>query len=366
MNGYRIRKRLGIICTWGVVSLLLCSCGMQQPETPLMVVEDSDDTVEYNFATAEKGDVVLTQRVMCTYKQQADQEISFSLTGRLVDKVYVQEGDLVKKGDLLAELSAGNLERQIEDLEYRISRNQLLLEYADKNEELDISQAWVNYLFNGYPFSKEALDESIASIQQRYRYQREDSEDALELDRMQLAKLQQEFQYCRVYAGMDGKVYKLKEHLEDSTSKDGEVIMTIVDNSQCLFEAKIPEYADCFKEGETVSMTVVTGSAPGQYELLPYQIENWGEVQQFTVFSGPTTTGIEVGTNGTMQFVVDSRQQVLCIPKTAVNSADGKYFVYVADEDNMRQVRWVEVGLVGDDMAEILDGLEEGEKVIRK
>ena len=365
MGKYRMSARIWIFCVCGAAGILLCGCEQQEPEAPLVIVEDSDDTLTNDYIIAGVGDVVLTGKMRCTYRQQKDQEISFSLSGRLVDKVYVEEGDIVKKGDLLAELSAGRLERQIEDLEYRIARNQLLLDYTEMNEALDISQVWVDHLFNGY-YDDKGREEAIAGIQKSYRYQREDCEDALELDRLELEGLKLELASCRVYAGMSGMIYRLQEHLENSTSKEGEVIMLIVDNSRCLFEAEAPEYKDCFREGETVEMSVISGAAAGQYELLPHDIENWGEVQQFSVYDGPMTTGIEVGTNGTIEFLLDKREQVLCVPKTVLYSADDRYYVYVADEDGMRQIRWVEIGLSGDSMVEILSGLEEGEKVIRR
>lgn len=365
MGKNRMSAGVRIFCICGMAGVLLCGCGQEAEDKSLIIVEDSDDTLSNDFIYAGVGDVVLTGKMRCTYRQQKDQEISFSLSGRLVDKVYVEEGDIVKKGDLLAELSPGKLEQQIEDMEYRIARNELLLEYTEVNEALDISQVWVNYAYNGY-YDEAGRDGAIADIQKNYRYQREDGSDALELDRRKLEELKEELARCRVYAGMGGMVYRLKERLENSTSKEGETIMTIVDNSQCLFETEAPEYNDCFREGETVGMSVLTGTAAGQYELLPYALEDWGEVQQFSVYVGPMTTGIEVGTTGTIEFELDKREQVLCVPKTTVNSAEGRYYVYVTDEDGMRQIRWVEIGLIGDDMVEIRSGLEEGEKVIRR
>lgn len=365
MGKYRWSAGIRMLCACSAAAALLCGCEKQAPEEePFIVVEGSDDTLSNDYIIAGIGDVILTGEMRCTYRQQKDQEISFALTGRRVDQVYVEEGDTVKKGDLLAELSAGNLERQIEDLEYQISRNEMLLEHMEASEALEISQIWVNHLFNKH-YDAEGRDEAIASVQQSYRYQKEDTGDALELDRRKLEELKRELSNCRVYAGMNGVIYKLQDRLVDSTSKEGETIMTIMDNSHCLFEAEKPEYSDFFKEGETVAMTVISGSAAGQYELLPYEMEKWGEIQQFEVYTGPMTTGIEVGTRGTIEFELDRREQVLCIPKGLVYAADDKTYVYVTDEDGMRQIRWVETGLSGDSMVEIVSGLEEGERVIR-
>lgn len=358
-------KRQHRVLVFIAALMLLGGCGEQAPEPSVIVVESSDDTLSYDYVIAGIGDVILTEKLNCTYRQQKEQEISFSLTGRLVDKVYVEEGDTVKKGDLLAELSAGTLEEQIEDLEYRITRNQILCDQAETNEALEISKAWVDHLFNHY-YDREGLDTVIEGIRERYRYQREDREDALDLDRRKVEGLRRELAYCRVYAGMDGVVYKLQEHLENSTSKEGKTIMLIVDNSRCLFEVEDPAYKDFFQEGETVTMSVSVGDAAGRYELLPYAMQEWEDVLQFSVYEGPVTAGIEVGTTGTIRLVTDSREQVLCIPKTAVSSAEDRYYVYVADEDGMRQIRWVETGLFGDDMVEIISGLEEGERVIRR
>lgn len=363
-NDRTLKKlRLSFACLSAAV--LLCSCG-QQEEAPFMKVEDSNDTITYDYCTVERGDVVLTQQIRCTYVQQDGQEVSFSMTGRRVDKVYVSEGDNVKKGELLAEFDVGNLKSRIEDLEYRVARNERLLEYTEINEALDISQVWVNFVYNHYPADKKEVEKNVSSIQENYNRQREDLRDALELDRMELDIMRQELKNSRVYAGINGIIYGIQEDLEGSTSKEGQVIMTVIDNSKSLFETNAVEYAGYFREGETVSMTVMGGSAPGKYELLPYNMSNWGEVLQFSIYDGPATTGIEVGTGGTMYLTLDSRKDVLFVPKSAINSADEKYYVYVADEDNMRQIRWVETGLFGDDSVEILSGLEEGEKVIRR
>ena len=348
--------------------LMLGACGTEQTESNTIIVDKEENTISYEFSVAEIGDVELSEKIRCTYKQQKEQEAGFSITGRLVNKVYVEEGDAVKKGTLLAELSSGTLKRDIEDLQYWIAKNELQLKQIEENEALDIQDAWVRHINSGGGTGVAAKDteDYVESIQQNYRYQKEDCEDTLELDRQKLAKLQKELSCCKVYAEIDGIVYKVKEDLYGSTSKAGETVITVVDNTQCLFEAQAPEYADCFHEGEEVEMIINVGTASGTYTLLPHDIASWGDVQQFTILDGPMTSGIEVGTSGTIQFVMSKKEQVLCIPVTTLNEADGKYYVYVVDETGMRQVKWVEVGLIGNTTVEILNGLEEGEKVIRR
>ncbi|MCH5338266.1 MAG: efflux RND transporter periplasmic adaptor subunit [Acetatifactor sp.] len=369
-NGLKNGRKKGLkrICVCTAAVLLLCSCGQKEEEDNILTIERDGTDLTYEYGMAEIGDMVKTEKIRCTYRQMNEEEVSFSLTGRLVDRVYVQEGDSVKKGDLLAELSSKELERAIEDLEYDIARYELLLSYTDINEEYDISGYWVNYLYYSgmSQYDKEYLESRIESTQQAYRYLREDYSDIIEADKKELEKLKQELCSSRIYAGIDGVIFKMKSGLEGSTSEAGEVVINIYDTSLCLFEASTPEAAGYFTEGETVSMTIYFASNAGQYELMPWHMDEWGEKQWFSIYSSPEEANLEVGTTGSIEVVSARRQDVLKVPKEAVHPAGDANYVYVMNSDNIREVKWIETGLYGDDAVEILDGLTEGERVILK
>lgn len=358
--------RLRGICALAAAALL-CGCAGQEEPDDIVGIETDEEGISYEFGEAQVTDVVCTQRVTCKFRQMDEQEVSFPMGGRRVDRLYVAEGDKVKKGQLLAELSSLELERRIEDLEYGIQRNQLRLEYLDANEDIAVSSLWVDYLYgSGQGAGKEALDQRVEQLKEGNRYTREDLSDTIEMDRKELEELKQELASSRVYAGMDGVIYDLKENLVGSTSQMGEVIMTVMDTSVSLYEAQAPALAGYFKEGEPVSMTISFGDGAGNYLLLPWKMDQWGDTQIFEVSEGPEQAATEVGTSGIITVVTDSRQNVLAVPTAAVKNAGEKHYVYVLGEDEVREMRWVETGLFGDSLVEILDGLEEGEKVILK
>lgn len=339
----------------------LFGCRQTAEEDTVVMLEQEQEEVTYKLGEVQKKDIVQTQKVKCTYKQMKDQEVSFSLGGKRVEKVYVRKGDTVKKGQLLAQLSGGNLDSRIEQLEYYIARNKLLLEYADVNEANDISERWVQEIYNGWP----GAEESVKSIQKNYRYQKEDLQDAIDLDETELAKLKAEKNASSVYAQMDGVVYSIKDGLEGSTSKKDEVVMTVIDSTECIFVTESPELVSSFQEGVTVSMNL-TGKNTGTYELMPYKMETWGEEQYFSIFSGPDNEGMEVGTYGYIDLVTDSKTNVLAVSNKAIYKAGDEYYVYVVGENNMREVQWIQIGLAGDDDTEVVEGLQEGDKVILK
>ncbi len=340
---------------------LITGCG--EIETPPTVVVNTEtETLSYSFSTVLYDTVVCTKKVECKYQQTKEQEISFSETGRYVDAVYVREGDSVKKGTLLCELSSESLESEIERLEYNITRNNLMLSYLDEKENIDIQYAWINS--NG---NSEAAKESVKDIQESYDKQRVSYEDSLEFDNLELSEKKKLLSGSRLYASMDGVVYDLEDDLLGSTSKKGEVIMTIVDNDNGIFVSGLDDYEGLFTEGETYELSVSLGTSTGIFEITPLNMDKWEKgYQAFSVVLAPENVSLEVGNIGSVSLVTDSKENVLTLPKSVVHESDGEKYVYVVDDDNMREVKWIKTGLEGDDLIEIVSGLSEGDEVVKK
>ena len=348
-------------------ALLASGCGQAaDQEDTLLVIEQEAEPISYEMATVTLGDVQKTQRIKCTYQQLNDESLSFGISGKSVDKVYVQEGDTVEQGQVLAELSGSSRQEDIARLEYQIARNQLQLEYSRINEDYEISSLWLNFLYQSgqSQAERQRLEENVAQVQQNYTYAREDYQDAIDLDRLQLELLQSEASASRLVAGITGTVSYIQEGLEGSTSVRGEEVITIIDGSECLFMTETPEYADCFQEGVEIAMEITSGSGAGEYTLVPHEMEKWGEQQLFALAAGGEDAVIEVGTTGSVTVILDQWSQVLCVPSSAVHNADGRDYVYVLGADQMREVKWIETGLYGDSTVEVLSGLAEGERVI--
>ena len=137
-------------------------------------------------------------------------------------------GDAVVKGQLLAELVNDQAESRIDELEYQIARNSLLLEHLEENENNELSARWLQFLYRsrGTKEEEEALKESIRQLQTNDEYMREDYQDAIDLDRMELEGLKKSDAESRVYSKMNGTVSWMKENLEGSTCTRDEIIMS--------------------------------------------------------------------------------------------------------------------------------------------
>lgn len=349
------------------IGVIIATCSCSQPvENPTVVVDSGMSNVSFTLIPVQYSDVVLTKKLDAIAVQSKDQEVSFSMTGKYVDKVYVRKGDVVKKGDVLCELSSSLLESEIKDLEYSVKRNELSLEYSIINEELAIQRQWVNAMSPYSYASTDDVKKSVEGIQESYARERLLINDSLEFDREELNKKKTELKNSRLYATMDGTVYKIKENLQGSTTKADEIIMTIIDSSECFFSVADIESKDLFHDGDRIDMTVSYSSSSGDYIVTPYEMENWTDKLIFKVLSQPDTANVEVGTYGSIKIPLDFREHVLSIPKNLLHNVEDKYFVYTLSDENVREIRYIEVGLIGDDRVEVISGLTEGEKVVKK
>ena len=360
-----MKKRFKLCAVLLVASTLVLSACTKEEEVPLVIVDSEDDVMSFNLIPVTYDDVVQNGKIDCTYVQTNSQEVSFDQTGKYVDKVYVKEGEKVKKGTLLCELSSDSLQKSIDELTYKIKRNELLLGYSETNEQLAIQDRWVARVGSMYDTDEKAK-EDVAEIQKSYARERELINDSLEFDRQELSKKQKELRASRLYAKMDGKVYKLKQNLEGSTSKAGTVIMTIVDDTNCLFSSTAMEYKDLFKEGTAVDMKIIYSNAAGDYLVMPYNMNEWDDQMLFSIYDGPDNSEIEMGVMGTISVEIAKKEHVLSVPKDTVHLAGDKAFVYTLSDENVREIRYIEVGLMGDERVEVLSGLTEGEKVLKK
>lgn len=360
----KIRRAAALLCA---AVFGLSGCGGQEEEEEIIVQLQQEQKSPYTMTYVSVGDVVLTQQIRCTYRQVTQENVSFSVSGKTIENVYVQKGDPVVKGQLLAELAGSDRQTEIEELEYRIARNELLLSYTDIDKNYERSGRWWTYIYqsSGSEEEEERLQKALESIEQTYRYKQEDYQDQIDLYTMQLERILAEVAQTRIYAGMDGEVSFVKSGLKGSTSTEGEMVIQVIDSARCLFTSNQTEYGAYFEENEPVEMTIREGASVVTLEVYPYDMDHWEDRISFEL-PEETALTMAVGTNATITLVLESREQVICVPSNAVHGSEDGDYVYVLGKNDIREVRWIETGLHGDGLVEVVSGLTEGESIILK
>lgn len=362
----KVKLRIGLMFSMGLF-LLATGCEDKPQEAPPLVLESGDEAAEYSLTEVMRGTLEETVSIPCYYRKNAEQEVYFPVSGKQIRRICVQEGDIVKKGDLLAELAIGNIEDQIDELEYRIKRNELQLAYIDEDEKLDEESRYYSLVYMSKRSEEDVEDynKQLQVSRDRNEQRRNSYRDSIEFDKKKLSALQTQLAQSRVYAQFDGKVSSVEKGLIGTTSNIEKCIMTVVDDQEGYFEAQKEDMVP-YLTAESYSMKVMFGNGRGDYELVPRDRDKWSDKQYFSILKGDNTEGLEVDDKGDITVVTARKENALYLPNECIRNAGDKNYVYVVTEEGLRDVVWVTVGLHGDGVTEIVDGLDEGDKVIRR
>ncbi len=353
----------GILSVVLIQAMLCTGCALLPKEKEIVqVVTVQPETIEeYEMAEVKRAQVQLTQPVYCKYSQLKEEQLSFAAEGRRVKYVYVEIGDSVKAGDILAKMDIDDLEQSVAELDHSIERNQLQLQHTLELKEFDLQQAKKDYQAgrigaSEYKQRQEQIEASYQETIQNY-------EDTLYIAELRLERYQTELQGSVLYAGIDGTVSYIRGGLEGSRIAAGTNAITIIDSSQCAFQTNDMEYAEYFKAGDKVTLLNSNGT---EYETTVMSAEEAPDTEHVYLALDELDFTLAVGTRATATLVLEQREDVLSLPKSAVHHAGNTYYVFIEDENGLKQVKYVTVGLNGDKLYEITGGLSEGEIVIKK
>ena len=172
---------------------------------------------------------------------------------------------------------------------------------------------------------------------------------------MRLEDCRTKLQNRRLYAGIDGIITYARSVRKGDRIAAGEKLVVIEDSASSAFCAD-NRYWQYFQPGQEYTITV------GDAQYL-------AQVVSDTDIGLPETDKtielyLEDGDRGSVTLVLDSREDVLMIPESAVSNTKGNTVVYYQDEHGMKNYKIVEVGMAANGMIEVISGLTEGECII--
>lgn len=351
-TGKRIITMTALLCASSVV---LGGCGLfsgeEEKESISIVRENMAD--DYNVINCEKRDVVLTSTVSCSYTQLMEENLAFSVGDKTVAFVYVNEGDEVKEGDLLAKLDVEQLEKDNVTMAEEIEKNELLIKQADEMIEF-----YENKL-NSQSLSLSSK-ESYLSKHQKLREKRRDYGDANEFDRIKISANEQQIAAGSLYAGMDGNISFIKNNLLGSNANAQEKVITILNAGVCGFQTNDRYAVDYIHVGDRV--TVEINSSDVTYDATVTQVDK--DAFKIIYELDQPDYSIPMGTRGKITVVRGEAKNVMSLPTTCVFQTEDFSYVYILNDDGVREMRKVEVGIWGDEYVEITGGLSETDTVI--
>jgi len=362
----RQKSKLLLVCVLCVWMLSSCALLPQEEAVRSAPVVRAYTRPEYQTAQVERGDLIQTAKVSCSYIPVQSASLSFSLDDEYIDRYMVQAGDYVEKGQLLAQLQLGDLETRILNAQNEIEVIKLQTEYQEKLFALEQRRLAVTTAQMDAAEKAEAYEK----VQKDFETVLRSLQDSLTLQELSLRTLEEALQQRQIRAPFAGTVTKVSRFNDGDRSEFGVGVITLVDSTRSIFRAST-EHWDRFAVGDPYVITTLQN----QYQAVVVSEDELGLAPQnrmegkrgyvYFALSQPSFE-LEDGDNGTVEIVLDERRDALHVPAKAVSAADGQPIVYYLREDGMKAYKPVETGVTINGRTEILSGLVEGESIVVK
>ena len=280
---------------------------------------------------------------------QAD--IAAKIDARLT-KVYVREGDYVKKGQVLAEYETVDAGADL--LSARGSYEDALANY--QRAKLDFER--YSQLFEQGAISQQAFD--------NYKYSLDNAQGKLNSASGTLQAMQSKYDATQIVAPANGTIYK-RYYQEGYYAKAGTPVFSIADVSKLKIVVNVPEgnvggiavgnearikvsaYPDLKLVGKIVRIAPVA-DLPSHTFLTEISVDN--------------PKNLKAGVYATVYLTGEPKHDVLTIPPYAIVMRDDQRTAYVVKDDGVVNRRVLSVGYMNDDVAEILTGLTENDRIV--
>ncbi len=356
------------------------------------------------LAKVERGD--LAKSVVATGKVEPITKVEVkSKASGIVTKLFVDTGDKVKKGQLLAQLDKVEIEAQVEQSRAALQAadaNRTSAEADSQRAKVDAEGPDVPLLKRGYDralgmakdgvVSQSALDDADKDYKMALNKQNVAKAQVTVLqakiaqaqaqvaeDRANLQQLEEQLGYTDIESPIDGVILSRDVEMGDAVSSilvlgsSATLVMTLGDTSQVYVKGKVDE-SDIGKVYLGQAARIKVESFKDKTfngvvtKISPMGVEK-DNVTTFEVRVSINNPGGELKAEMTAnaEIVLEEHPKVLQIPEGAIMyDKDKKASVDVPDpsaKDGMRKVA-VNIGISNGAKTEVLSGLKEGDQVV--
>ncbi len=300
--------------------------------------------------------------------------------GLRIVEVLADEGEAVKKGQVLALLVSDTLEAQLAQNKATRARAEAAIAQATSNiASAEARQVEArNALERGKPlrqsgYMSEATLDQRESAARTASAQLAASKDALKLAEAELAQAQaagRELEWRRsrteIAAPADGIISRRVARVGGFAAGAGDALFRIVARGEIELEAEVPETRlSRLKEDQKAEVQVVGGAtAAGKVRIVSPEIDRQTRLGRTRIFIGQSDT-IRVGAFARAS-VETARSRGISVPSGALQYAENGTTSVLAVLDGVVRARPVKVGLVAGARTEIVEGLTAGEMVVAR
>ena len=329
---------------------------------------NTEDVVDYE--TELPFYTTLDTKIVATGKLNPEEEIELKpqISG-IVDKILVEEGDLVQKGDLIAKIRVVPNEQSLVSAQSRIKTAKFSYDNAktlfDRNKSLYEKVVISRQDFENNELSLNQAQENYTQAQNDYQIIRQGS-----ISGGGSAN-------TNIVAQIPGTILEIPvregdQVIQSNNFNAGTTIATVADMSKMIFEGKVDE-SEVGKLEEGKEIKVILGAInekefPAKLTFVaPKGVEESGAVQ-FVIKADVTVESsnkIRAGYSANAEIEVESKDSILVIREALLqfNRITEKPFVELLTNDGSFRTKNVEIGISDGINIEITEGLNEADRI---
>ena len=321
----------------------------------------------YRTQTATNGDIILKTVASGSIQPRQEILIKPQVSG-IVRVVHIEAGDIVKTGDVLAEVMIVPNMSALSSAENRLSRAQISLD--DANRTYDRNSA----LFEQGVLSAMDLQRDEISLKQA-KEELLSAEDNMRIVKEGVTARGGSASNTLVRSTIDGMVLdvpikKGNSVIEANNFNDGTTIASVADMQDLTFVGKIDESeVEKLHKGMDIQLTI--GAIEDEFypasleHISPKGVEESGAIQFEIKAAVLLEEGqfLRAGYSANAEVVLDKRTSVLTVSEMLVQYQGSNPYVEVEIAPNTYEKRDVELGLSDGLSVEIISGITAEERI---
>ena len=357
------------------LGLSVSGCGEQEKDIPTLMEPVG---VEIDTEEVKRGDLEDLSWYAGTVVPHVE-SLCFTEDG-VMETVYVQVGEFVTKGQVLAKVSQESLEEEIKNLEQQIQDMVKKGEYNDrqtqaqiKAEDLELELMFEKGEAYQWKHGITLLDYNIRYFENEVKkLSFEQSKELRDFElahmRRQLKQLKAQVGNQKILAPFDGQVVFVADYSKGNRVPGFETVICLADESRLNIVSEFISESDLLSAEEIYCKI---GDKEYPLEYIPYTTEEYLKMvlsgkNMETRFQIEAQDGeIASGQYAAVVKVEESKEDVLYIPNHSLyQDGQGKYVYKIEDGERVRS--YIHTGLETGIYTEVEEGLAEGDVIYTK
>lgn len=316
---------------------------------------DKSESIPVEVITVEKGDIIETLKLTGDIEPWESVNIVPDISGK-VEKIFVEEGDIVKKGQILAELDMRSAKLLLEQAEAGLAVARLNFNDAFKNWER------IKTLFEKGSVSPQQYDKAQLGYESA-KAQLEQANSALNLANYQL-----DVSIMKApFSGIITEKAMNENETINPMMPGSKGVVTLMDLSSVKINTSIPEVK--FKNLKIgLAANVVVDAYPdkvfkGKIHKVNPTADPLSRTFKIEIVVPNGDMLLRAGMFARLELTIQERKGVTIIPAGGVIKSADSVYVFVVD-NNMVNKRDVKLGLEVGQKVQVIEGLKEGEQIV--